>query len=35
MGALHALARRVMEAYAAQKDSRVYMEVDVDPVNLL
>jgi primosomal protein N' (replication factor Y) len=35
MGALHALARRVMEAYTKQKDSRVYMEVDVDPVNLL
>ncbi|MDR0387494.1 MAG: primosomal protein N' [Treponema sp.] len=35
MGALHALARKVMEVYTAQKDSRVYMEVDVDPVNLL
>jgi primosomal protein N' (replication factor Y) len=35
MGALHALARRVMEVYSKQKDSRVYLEVDVDPVNLL
>jgi primosomal protein N' (replication factor Y) len=35
MGALHALTRRVMEVYTKQKDSKVYMEVDVDPVNLL
>ncbi|MDR2001723.1 MAG: hypothetical protein LBQ74_01700 [Prevotella sp.] len=35
MGALHAAARNVLTRYETGKDSRVYLEVDVDPVSLL
>ncbi|MDR2150696.1 MAG: primosomal protein N' [Spirochaetaceae bacterium] len=35
MGTLHAAARRAQEQYAQEKDSRVYGEIDVDPVALL
>jgi primosomal protein N' (replication factor Y) len=35
MGTLHWAARTALEQYEAQKDSRVYIEVDVDPVSLL
>jgi primosomal protein N' (replication factor Y) len=35
MGSLHGAARTVLEAYEKSRDSRVYLEVDVDPVSLL
>jgi primosomal protein N' (replication factor Y) len=35
MGALHAAARVLLERYEKGRDSQVYLEVDVDPVNLL
>jgi primosomal protein N' (replication factor Y) len=35
MGLLHAAARRLLARYETGKDSRVYVEVDVDPVSLL
>jgi primosomal protein N' (replication factor Y) len=35
MGTLHWAARTALERYETQKDSRVYIEVDVDPVSLL
>jgi len=35
MGSLHAAARILLERYEKGRDSQVYMEVDVDPVNLL
>lgn len=35
MGTLHRAARQALETYEAQKDGRVYIEVDVDPVSLL
>jgi len=35
MGALHAAARIMLERYEKGRDAQVYMEVDVDPVNLL
>ena len=35
MGSLHAVARVLMERYEKCRDSQVYIEVDVDPVNLL
>jgi primosomal protein N' (replication factor Y) len=35
MGALHGAARVLMERYEKGRDGQVYMEVDVDPVNLL
>ncbi|QQO07487.1 replication restart helicase PriA [Breznakiella homolactica] len=35
MGALHRAARTALERYEKNKDSRVYLEVDVDPVSLL
>jgi primosomal protein N' (replication factor Y) len=35
MGALHGAARVLLERYEKGRDSQVYMEVDVDPVNLL
>ena len=35
MGSLHRAARQAMEIYEQQKDNRVYLEVDVDPVSLL
>jgi primosomal protein N' (replication factor Y) len=35
MGTLHWAARKALELYEAQKDNRVYIEVDVDPVSLL
>ncbi|MDR2923056.1 MAG: primosomal protein N' [Treponema sp.] len=35
MGALHAAARLLLERYEKGRDSQVYLEVDVDPVNLL
>ena len=35
MGALHASIRLLLEKYEKGKDSRVYLEVDVDPVNVL
>ncbi len=35
MGTLHRAARQALEIYEQQKDSRVYIEVDVDPVSLL
>jgi len=35
MGALHGAARVLIERYEQGRDSRVYLEVDVDPVSLL
>jgi primosomal protein N' (replication factor Y) len=35
MGTLHGAARLLLERYEQGHDSRVYLEVDVDPVNLL
>jgi primosomal protein N' (replication factor Y) len=35
MGTLHGTARVLLERYEKGRDSQVYMEVDVDPVNLL
>jgi primosomal protein N' (replication factor Y) len=35
MGPLHAAAAAAMERFAADKDPAVYVEADVDPVNLL
>jgi primosomal protein N' (replication factor Y) len=35
MGALHGAARLLLERYEKGRDSRVYLEVDVDPVNVL
>ena len=35
MGALHAAARVLLEHYEQGRDTRVYLEVDVDPVSLL
>jgi primosomal protein N' (replication factor Y) len=35
MGALHGAARTAVERFEAGRDSRVYMELDVDPVSLL
>jgi primosomal protein N' (replication factor Y) len=35
MGALHGAARATLAAYERGRDSRVYLEVDVDPVSLL
>jgi primosomal protein N' (replication factor Y) len=35
MGPLHGMARTILGRYEKGKDSRVYLEVDVDPVSLL
>jgi len=35
MGPLHAAAGEILSRYEKEKDSRVYLEVDVDPVSLL
>jgi primosomal protein N' (replication factor Y) len=35
MGTLHGAARVLLERYEKGRDSQVYIEVDVDPVNLL
>jgi primosomal protein N' (replication factor Y) len=35
MGPLHGTARTILTRYEKGKDSRVYLEVDVDPINLL
>jgi hypothetical protein len=35
MGSLHAAAGAIIEGYEKGRDSKVYLEVDVDPVNLL
>jgi primosomal protein N' (replication factor Y) len=35
MGALHGAARMTLAGYEKGRDSRVYLEVDVDPVNVL
>jgi primosomal protein N' (replication factor Y) len=35
MGPLHAAARLALEQYEQGRDTRVYLEVDVDPVSLL
>ena len=35
MGQLHAAARLILERYEKGRDSRVYVEIDVDPVSLL
>ena len=35
MGTLHAAAGTIINRYEKEKDSRVYLEIDVDPVNLL
>jgi primosomal protein N' (replication factor Y) len=35
MGALHGAARILLERYETGRDTRVYLEVDVDPVSLL
>jgi primosomal protein N' (replication factor Y) len=35
MGPLHGAAGRLLARYEEVKDSRVYLEVDVDPVSLL
>jgi len=35
IGSIHALAREVAAEYEKEKDARVYLEVDVDPVSML
>jgi primosomal protein N' (replication factor Y) len=35
MGTLHAAAGAMLARYEKGKDSKVYLEVDVDPVSLL
>jgi primosomal protein N' (replication factor Y) len=35
MGSLHGAARSALARYEQGRDARVYLEVDVDPVNLL
>ncbi|MDR2785986.1 MAG: primosomal protein N' [Treponema sp.] len=35
MGTLHGAARTILDRYEKGKDTRVYLEVDVDPVSLL
>ncbi len=35
MGGLHAAARRALAAYEQKKEPNTYLEIDVDPVNLL
>ena len=35
MGKLHAAGRAALELYDKNRDSRVYLEVDIDPVNVL
>jgi primosomal protein N' (replication factor Y) len=35
MGQLHAAARKALAVYEKTRDSRVFLEVDVDPVNVL
>jgi primosomal protein N' (replication factor Y) len=35
MGRLHGAARALLSLYEKGRDSRVYLEVDVDPINLL
>jgi primosomal protein N' (replication factor Y) len=35
MGALHAAARQLLAGYEKGKDSKTYLEVDVDPVSML
>ena len=35
MGAIHSLAREVLSRYEKGKDSKTYLEVDVDPVSML
>ena len=35
MGALHAAAKTMLDSYDQGRDSRAYLEVDVDPVSLL
>jgi primosomal protein N' (replication factor Y) len=35
MGPLHGAVRTAVERFEAEKDSRVYMELDVDPVSIL
>jgi primosomal protein N' (replication factor Y) len=35
MGALHGAARILLERYESGRDTKVYLEVDVDPVSLL
>jgi len=35
MGRLHAAVRASLENYEKKRDSRVYLEVDIDPVNML
>ena len=35
MALLHAAAGTILTRYEKEKDSRVYLEIDVDPVSLL
>jgi primosomal protein N' (replication factor Y) len=35
MGALHAAARGILAKYEKGRDARAYLEVDIDPVNML
>ena len=35
MGALHGAARVILERYEQNRDAKVYIEIDVDPVSLL
>jgi primosomal protein N' (replication factor Y) len=35
MGTLHRTAGNILARYETERDSRVYLEVDVDPVNVL
>jgi hypothetical protein len=35
MASLHAAAGRALAAYEQGRDASVYLEVDVDPVNML
>jgi hypothetical protein len=35
MGKLHGAARVLQERYEQNRDSKVYLEIDVDPVTLL
>jgi primosomal protein N' (replication factor Y) len=35
MGALHAAARAMLAKYEKGRDTRTYLEVDIDPVSML
>jgi primosomal protein N' (replication factor Y) len=35
MGSLHAAARKIIDSYEKGKDAKTYLEVDIDPINML